>query len=415
MNCRFMDASREKFTPKIYLYPRIRKTPFYEAHKRAGCKAYSVYNHMYHPRYYGDMYDEYSALVNGVTLWDVSVERQVEIKGPDAFEFTNFLTPRDLSKCKIGQCRYVAICDENGGIISDPVLLRLAKNHFWLSTSDVDLLLWTKGVAVHSGMKVHIQEPDVSPVQIQGPKSPYVMRALFGDSILDLGYYHCTRAKVKDIDVVVSRTGFTAELGYEIFLIDSTTGKRALELWDRILDAGQPYDIRVTGPTHIRSLEAGIIDYRCDMGLENNPFEVGLDYVVDLNKKSDFIGKKALKRIKARGVKRKLVGLEISGDPTYEWNWDSGKKEVPGWDTGDLWPITHNETRVGHLTKAFYSPQLKKNIGRAMVGIKYSKQGTGLTVETPAGPRTATVVSFYFTDPKKEIAKANVRALVQSK
>ncbi len=373
---------------------------------------------MYHPRYYGDMYEEYSTVVNAVTLWDVSVERQVEIKGPDAFEFTNYLTSRDLSKCKVGQCRYVAICDEDGGIISDPVLLRLTKNHFWLSTSDVDLLLWTKGVAVHSGMKVQVQEPDVSPVQIQGPKSPYVMQNLFGNSsgkILDLGYYTCTRAKLKDLDVVVSRSGFTAELGYEIYLIDSSVGKRAVELWDMILEAGRPYGIKVTGPTHIRSLEAGILDYGCDMKLENNPFEVGLDYLVDLKKKSDYIGKKALKRIKARGVKRKLVGVEISGDPTYEWNWDSGIENAPGWDTGDLWPITHNGTRIGHLTKAYFSPKLKKNIGRAMVPVKYSKEGTALTLETPTGPRAATVVSFYFTDPKKEIAKANVRALMQSK
>ncbi len=145
-----MQAKNGKFTPKVFIYPRVLKTPFYEAHKRAGCKAYSVYNHIYHPRYYDDMYKEYDKVVNAVTLWDVSVERQVEITGPDAFKFANYLTPRDLSKCKIGQCRYVAICDEDGGIISDPVLLRLAENQFWLSTSDVDLLLWAKGVAVNS-------------------------------------------------------------------------------------------------------------------------------------------------------------------------------------------------------------------------------------------------------------------------
>ncbi len=410
-----MQVTREKFTPKVYIYPRIRKTPFYEAHKLAGCKAYSVYNHMYHPRYYGDMYKEYDKVVNGVTLWDVSVERQVEITGPDAFKFANYLTPRELSKCKVGQCRYVVICDEKGGIISDPVLLRLSDNHFWFSTSDVDLLLWAKGVSIHSGMDVQVQEPDVSPVQIQGPKSPYVMRALFGDSILDLGYYYCTRTKLKDLDVVASRTGFTAELGYEIFLIDSSVGKRGLQLWDMILEAGRPYGITVTGPTHIRSLEAGILDYRCDMDLENNPFEVGLDYVVDLEKKSDYIGKEALKRIKAEGLKRKLVGLEIQGVPTYEWNWDSGAEKVPGWDTGDLWPVTRNGKKVGHLTKAFFSPRLQKNIGRAMVSVEYSELGANLTVETPAGSRKATVVSFYFHDPKKEIAKANVRALLQGK
>lgn len=410
-----MQKSSGKFTPKVFMYPRIRKTPFYEAHKRAGCKAYSVYNHMYHPRYYDDMYREYEKVVSAVTLWDVSVERQVEIAGPDAFRFANYLTPRDVSKCKINQCRYVVICDENGGIISDPVLLRLADNKFWMSTSDIDLLLWAKGVAVNSGMDVTIREPDVSPVQIQGPKSPWVVQKLFGDSVLDLGYYHCMQTRLRDMDVVVSRTGFTAELGYEVFLTDSKVGRRALDLWDMILEAGRPYGITVTGPTHIRSLEAGILDYLCDMDLDTNPFEVGLDYVVDLNKEADFIGKEALKRIKAQGVKRKLVGLEIAGPPTYEWNWDSGSEKNSGWDTGDKWPVTQKGRQAGFLTKAYFSPRLKRNIGRAMVGIEYSKEGAELNVETPAGPRSATVASFYFTDPRKEIAKANVRDMVQAK
>lgn len=410
-----MQSKNARFAPKVFLYPRIRKTPFYEAHKRAGVKAYSVYNHMYHPRYYGDMYKEYEKVVSEVSLWDVSVERQVEITGPDAFKFTNYLTPRDLSKVKVGQCRYVAICDENGGMINDPVLLRLSENEFWLSVSDSDVLLWAKGVAVNSGMNVKIHEPDVSPVQIQGPKSPWVVKELFGDKVLDLAYYTCMPGKVKGMDVVVSRTGFTAELGYEIFLKDSTVGRNAVTLWDAILAAGRPHGIAVTGPTHIKALEAGILDYGCDMDSNTNPFEVGLDYLVDMNKLEDYIGKAALKRIKAEGVKRKLVGLEIGGGPTYEWNWDSGIENPPGWDTGDRWPVTQKGKRAGYLTKAYFSPKLKKNIGRAMVALEYSKEGTELTLETPSGPRTAKVVSFYFTDPKKDIAKANVRQMVLAK
>jgi len=410
-----MQSKNARFAPKVFLYPRIRKTPFYEAHKRAGVKAYSVYNHMYHPRYYGDMYKEYEKVVSEVSLWDVSVERQVEITGPDAFKFTNYLTPRDLSKVKVGQCRYVAICDENGGMINDPVLLRLSENEFWLSVSDSDVLLWAKGVAVNSGMNVKIHEPDVSPVQIQGPKSPWVVKELFGDKVLDLAYYTCMPGKVKGMDVVVSRTGFTAELGYEIFLKDSTVGRNAVTLWDAILAAGRPHGIAVTGPTHIKALEAGILDYGCDMDSNTNPFEVGLDYLVDMNKLEDYIGKAALKRIKAEGVKRKLVGLEIGGAPTYEWNWDSGIENPPGWDTGDRWPVTQKGKRAGYLTKAYFSPKLKKNIGRAMVALEYSKEGTELTLETPSGPRTAKVVSFYFTDPKKDIAKANVRQMVLAK
>jgi len=410
-----MPSKDRKFAPKIFLYPRIRKTPFYEAHKKAGVKAYSVYNHMYHPRYYGDMYKEYAKVVNGVTLWDVSVERQVEITGPDAFRFMDYLTPRDVSKVKVGQCRYVAICDEKGGFINDPVLLRLGENEFWLSVSDSDVLLWAKGVAVNSGMKVNIFEPDVSPVQIQGPKSPWVVKELFGDKVLELGYYTCMPAKVKGMEVVVSRTGFTAELGYEIFLRDSTVGRNAVNLWEAILAAGKPYKIAVTGPTHIKSLEAGILDYGCDMNLETNPYEVGLDYLVDENKQADYIGKSALAQIRAEGVKRKLVGLEIGGKPAFEWNWDSGVEKTPGWDTGDRWPVTQKGKKAGYLTKAYFSPKLKKNIGRAMVSIEYSTEGTELTLETPKGPRTAKVVSFYFTDPKKSIAKANVREMVLAK
>jgi aminomethyltransferase len=213
----------------------------------------------------------------------------------------------------------------------------------------------------------------------------------------------------------VSRTGFTAELGYEIFLKDSTVGRNAVNLWEAILEAGRPYGIAVTGPTHIKALEAGILDYGCDMDLNTNPFEVGLDYLVDLNKQADYIGKAALKRIKAEGVKRRLVGLEISGTPTYEWNWDGGVENPPGWDTGDRWPVTQRGKKAGYLTKAYFSPKLKKNIGRAMVSVEYSKEGTELTLETPTGPRSAKVVSFYFTDPKKDIAKANVRAMLMTK
>jgi glycine cleavage system aminomethyltransferase T len=403
----------EKFAPKIYMYPRLRKTPYYELHKKAGCKAYTVYNHTYHPRYYGDMYEEYEKLVNGVTLWDVACERQVEISGPDGFEFTNILVARDLTKCKVGQCKYVVPCDTEGGVLSDPVLLRLGENHFWLSVSDNDLLLWAKGLAVNSGLDVKIQEPDVSPLQVQGPKSPYVIHDLFGDDILNLRYYYCTKTRLDGMDVVVSRTGFTGELGYEIYLMNSREGSRATRLWNKILEVGKRYGLAITGPVHIRALEAGILDYGSDMTRENNPFEVGLDYLVDLDKKVDFIGKEALRKIKAEGVKRKLVGLEIHGDKILEWNWDTGASQVPGWDTGDWWPVTSDGKRVGHLTKAFYSPKLRKNIGRAMVEVEYSEVGTQLNVETPAGPKGARVVSFYFYDPKKEIPKADVRALVQ--
>src|SRR5438874_2848123 len=175
--------------PEILLYSRIRKSPFFYGSRRHGVAMYSVYNHMYHPRHYGDPVAEYWQLLEGVTLWDVGVERQVEITGPDAFTFTNMLVPRDLHKCEVGQCKYVFVTADDGGIINDPVLLRLGENHFWLSLADSDVLLWARAVAMRTEMRVEIREPDVSPLQVQGPKSKVVMQALFGERVRDLSYY----------------------------------------------------------------------------------------------------------------------------------------------------------------------------------------------------------------------------------
>ena len=381
--------------PQIVFYTRIRKSPYFEASRRQGVKAYSVYNHMYHPRYYGDPVEEYWKLLTDVTLWDVGVERQVEITGPDAFDFINLLTPRDLTKCAVGQCKYAIITAEDGGIVNDPVLLRLDNNHFWLSVADSDVLLWAKGVAFNSGLNVHIQEPDVGPVQLQGPKSRQVMQDLFGDRVLDLPYYHLFTAKLDDMNVVVSRTGYTGEVGYEIYLHNAS--RHALKLWDTVLEAGRPYNISVVGPSHIRRLEAGILAYGADMTLENNPYEIGLGRMVGLDQEADFIGKEALRVIKARGVQRKLVGVEIHGDPlgTYV----DGSME-------DFWPVIRDGTQIGHITSACRSPRLEKNIGYAMLPIKQGDLGTELTVQTPAGKTTATVIKKPFIDPKKEIPKA---------
>ncbi|MFQ5886956.1 MAG: glycine cleavage system protein T, partial [Anaerolineae bacterium] len=227
--------------PKVLFYTRIRKSPYFRASGRHGVQAYSVYNHMYHPRYYDDPEREYWKLLKDVTLWDVAVERQVEITGPDAFTFTNMLTPRDLTKCAVGQCMYVVITAEDGGIINDPVLLRLGENHFWLSLADSDVLLWAKGLAVNSGLNVQIREPDVAPVQVQGPKSKQVIQKLFGDRALDVPYYYLFEANLDDMDVVVSRTGFSGELGYEIYLYNAT--RDGEKLWNTVLEAGQPYNI----------------------------------------------------------------------------------------------------------------------------------------------------------------------------
>jgi len=374
----------------LYFGPWYRKSPFFEATKRYGCQAYDIYNHMYLPGLYDDAEKEYEHLLNHVTLWDVSVERQVEITGKDGFKFTNYLVTRDLTKCDVGQGKYVLLCNEDGGIINDPVLLRLEKNHFWLSLANSDTLLWAQGVAVHSGMDVEICEPDVSPLQVQGPKSKNVVLTLFGPKVLDLPYYSFLETRVDGIPVIVTRTGWSAEVGYEIYLRD---GSRGDDLWERIMAAGKPHNIRPIAPSELRRIEAGILNYGSDMTLDDNPYEVGLGWLVDLDKKSDFVGKAALARIKKQGVKKKLVGVEIHGPKIFSW-------------LSEPWPVKANGKTVGKLTAMTYSPRLRKNLAYAMVRVEHSKLGTHLTVVAPKGEREATVVRRPFVDPKKDIPKS---------
>lgn len=368
---------------------RIRRSPFFEATRRYGVTAFSVYNRMYLPMWYSDPETEFWNLVDNVTLWDVAAQRIVEITGPDALAFTNLLTPRDLSECAVGQCKYVVITAPDGGILNDPLLLRLDEDRFWLSRADGDVLLWARGVAVNAPMDVEIGEPDVAPLQIQGPKSRRVMKGLFGDDVTELDYYQCTRAELDGIPLVVSRTGWSAELGYEIYLRDGT---RADELWEAIMAAGAPFGISPAAPSRIRRIEAGILDFGADMDASTNPFEVGLDRLVDLDGDADFIGKAALRRIKTEGVTRKVAGVEIHGEPL-------SSNEHP-------WPLHHGARRVGQITSCVYSPRLAKNIGLAMLALARTDPGTELTVETPGGTRAATVVEKPFVDPKKTLARA---------
>jgi glycine cleavage system aminomethyltransferase T len=326
--------------PRILLYSRIRKSPFFYASRRHGVAMYSVYNHMYHPRHYGDPVEEYWQLLNGVTLWDVGVERQVEITGPDAFALTNMLVARDLTKCQVGQCKYVFVTAPDGGIINDPVLLRLGERHFWLSLADGDVLLWALGVAHGLGLDVTIREADVGPVQVQGPKSGAVMVDLFGADVLEIPYYFLRRYELEGMQLLVSRTGYTSELGYEVGM--------------------------------------------------------GYDWMVDLEQKDDFIGKRALERIKKEGVKRKLAGVEIAGAALGVYN--------DGSMVG-FFDVHHRGERVGRVTSACHSPRLEKNIGYAMVPIELAELGTELQVDVAGDRREAVVVEMPFIDPKKEIAK----------
>ena len=379
--------------PEILLYTRIHKSPYFYGSRKHGVAMYSVYCHHYPPRHYGDPVEEYWHLLNEVTLWDVGgAERQVEITGPDAFEFTNMLTPRDLTKCDVGQCKYAFITSQEGGIINDPVLLRLDENHFWLSLADSDVLLWCKGLAYNLNLNVEIREPDVGPIQIQGPKSKELMTDLFGESILEVPYYYMVHRELDGMELVISRTGYSGELGYELYLKNAS--RDGLKLWDTVMEAGEPHNLRPIGPCHIRRIEGGILSYGAEMTLENNPYEVGYGYkwMVDLEQEQDYIGKEALSRIREEGVSRKLVGVEIGGERLGAYNDGS---------MIDFFPVHKDGEKIGKVTSACYSPRLDKNIGFAMVPIEHSEIGTEVQVERPEGVVEAVVADRLFFKPEK--------------
>ncbi len=367
---------------------QIRKSPYFDSTVKWGATGFSVYNHMYIPRDFGDPEQNFWNLIEKSILCDVAVERQVEITGPDAHKFTQLLTPRDLSNISIGQCKYVLITNNEGGILNDPVLLRLAENHFWLSLADSDVLLWAQGVAVNSGLNVNISEPDVSPLQLQGPTSKDIMVKLFGESIKDLKYYWFKEFDLDGIPLIVSRTGWSSEFGYELFLRDGSKGN---DLYEKIMNTGKDHGLQPGHTSSIRRIEGGMLSYHADADIHTNPFELGFDRLVSLDNDIEFIGKAALKKIKAEGIKRKQVGLEINCEPL------SGPNTT-------FWPIKKNNNEIGKVTSAVYSPRLKKNIALAIVNIKNSEIGTDLEVETNKGKFTAKIVEKPFYDPKKKIA-----------
>jgi len=369
---------------------QIRKSPYFNSTVKWGATGFSVYNHMYIPRDFGNPEQNFWNLVNEAILCDVAVERQVEITGPDAAKFVQLLTPRDLSKLSVGQCKYVLILNNEGGILNDPVLLRLAEDHFWLSLADSDILLWAQGVAVNSRLDVKISEPDVSPLQLQGPKSGKIMEALFGESINDLKYYWLRELDLDGIPLIVSRTGWSSELGYELYLRDGSKGD---ELWEKIMIAGKKFELKPGHTSSIRRIEGGMLSYHADADINTNPYELGLDRLVNLDIEASFVGKEALKKINIDGIKRKQVGVILDCEPLKAPN-------------TTFWKITKDNKEIGKITSAVYSPRLKKNIALAMVTIDKSEIGTEFDVEVLSKKVSAVVVEKPFYDPKKKIASS---------
>ena len=388
-----VDAGTTPDAPSTTLYfgPWYRKSPFFEATLRWGCKAYDIYNHMYLPAYYDELAPEYWALVNDVTLWDVGVERVVEISGPDGFALANALTCRDLTKCAVGQGKYAPIIAPDGGIVNDPVLLRRDENTFWLCLADGDAHLYAMGLAHGMGLDATVSLPEVYPVQVQGPKAKDLMRDLAGEAVLGVKYYWSVDAAIGDIPVVISRTGWTGEIGYEVFLSDPSRGD---ELWEAIMEAGARYGIRPIAPCEARRIEAGIFNCNSDFTSQNNPFEImGMERLVE-TQDADYVGKTALEGIRAQGVSRKLVGIETPGDPSY-------------FEITEPRPALAGGERIGKVTDLVWSPRLERNIGYVWVPIDLAGPGNDLEIEWKNGTRTsARTASIPFIDPRKSTPAA---------
>ena len=369
---------------------QIRKSPFFDATVRWGAKAFSVYNHMYIPRDFGNPEENYWNLVNDAILCDVAVERQVQIKGPDASKFVQMMSPRDLSSMQIGQCKYVILTNQDGGILNDPVLLKVADDCYWFSLADSDILLWAQGIATSGDFDIEICEPDVSPLQLQGPKSRDIMVKIFGKKIHDLKYYWFEKFQLGEIELLISRTGWSSELGYEIFLLNATQGDK---LYEEIMLIGEEMGLRPGHTSTIRRIEGGMLSYHADMDINTNPFELGLDRLIDLDEEFDFIGKEALIKIHNNGVERRQVGLTIEDEP------------LNGPNTR-FWNVMDDNQVIGRVTSAVYSPRIKENIALAMLKIEYTSIGTEVKIDLGAKKVVACVTEKPFYDPKKSITKA---------
>jgi aminomethyltransferase len=366
---------------------RIRKSPYFNSTIKYGVKGFTIYNKMYLPTGFSSPVEEYLSLINDVTFGDFAAERQVEVSGPDAFDFIKYINPRNLSKCDIGDCKYIVLTDSNGCIINDACLIRLEDDKFWVSPGDGDVLLWLQGVAMHSGMNVNICEPDVSPLQISGPKAGRLIQKLFAGEHDNLGYYKAKQTSLKNIPMVIARTGWSGELSYELYLQDRKLGNSLFEL---VYEAAKEFNGNVIAPNNIRTIEGGLLSYGSDFGREHNPFTIGLDRLVDVDQDIDFIGKEALKKIKENGTASKLIGVEMDGDPI---------DKVPE----HFWTVLNLEgKKIGRLSRCIYSPRLKKNIGLAIVDSHATEEGNKVIIESPELKYNAIVAKLPWFPAEKD-------------
>ena len=399
---------------QMLISTRIRKSPYWHLSMEAGCWRATVYNRMYHPRGFvmpedGGARVEYDTLVNHVTLWNVAVERQIQVVGSDAEAFVNYVVTRDATRIKPMHGKYVIVCNQKGGVLNDPVLLRLSEAEFWFSVSDSDLMIWLQGINVGKLFDVDINEIDVAPVQVQGPKATDLMAALVGETVRDIPPYGLMRARVGGRECIISQTGFSGEKGYEIFLFDATL--YAEDMWNAVLEAGENHNLMVIAPAHHRRIAAGILSWGQDMDAETLPFQCNLGYQVPRTKQADYIGKGVLEKVRGQieagkpPFKNILVGMTLGGKPIDDYAPDFWM--ISGGDGGDP---------VGYVTSPWYSPELETNSAMGYVPWAMRELGTSLKVwlpdqyaETPGEPVAAEVVEIPFrpsVNPSaREVAK----------
>lgn len=365
--------------PALAVSRRTRHTPYSPRVEAQGVTSYTVYNHTLLPTSFGSLDQDYRHLKKHVQLWDVSCQRQVEVRGPDAARLVQLMTPRDLSHAAIGQCLYAPLADETGGMVNDPVILKLAEDRFWLSIADSDVLLWAKGLAFGLGLKVSVEEPNVWPLAVQGPKADDLMASVFGEEVRAIRFFRFKTVVFRGHSLVVSRSGWSKQSGFEIFLDEPSLG---LELWDALWEAGRPLEVRAGCPNLIERIEGGLLSYGNDMTRDNDPFECGLDRYCSLDSPIEFIGRDALREIVLRGIRRLIRGVRIVGAP------------VPA--CIEPWPVRSGGAGIGFVTSAAHSPHLGCNIGLAMLERGHWKPGRRVVVETPEGMRSATVADLPF-------------------
>ena len=375
----------------LYFGPWYRRSPYFDATRRAGCTAYDIYNHMYLPGYYDDPDVEYALLNEGVTMWDVGVERTVEVSGPDADKLIDMITCRDLTKCAVKQGKYMIVTAPDGGIVNDPVLLHVDENRWWMQLADSDAGLYALGVLGASGLNAKVTLPDVHPMQVQGPLSAKTLEKLVGSAIYDIKYYWCENFSIDGIPVLISRTGWTAIPGFEVNLLDYSRGD---DLWNAVAGAGEEFDIKPIAPCEARRIEGGIFNYGSDMTLDDTPLHVmGLERLVE-DQPQDYMGKAVLEALKAKGVDRKLVGLDLPGDQLRA-------------ELSRTWDVVRDGKTVGRVTDAVWSPGLGRNIGFVWVPIDMAEPGTKLEIHTEHGTTIeGTTASIPFVDPRKEAPAA---------